>query len=422
MGVFALIDCNNFYASCERVFQPSLRSKPIVVLSNNDGCVVARSNEAKALGIPMGEPLFKIQDIVKQHDIKVFSSNYELYGDMSRRVMETLARFSQDMEIYSIDEAFLLLDGIGGSMEEYGKQIRKTVLQWTGIPVSVGIGHSKTLAKAANRIAKKHTTDGVFDMTDLRRHDALLQNIEVGDIWGIGRAYTRKLKAFGINNARQLRDAPDKWVKQQMTVSGLRLVHELRGIPCIQLEHSTLDKKGIMSSRSFGSRISELHEMKEAVASYTARAAGKLRRQKSVAGVLMVFMQTNFFNKNLPQYSNSLTLNLSQPTSHLPDLTKYAMYACDMIFREGFEYKRAGVFLSEMQQESTLSVNLFEDGESAKKKEDFMAIYDSVNLKHGKGSMQLAAAGVRKNWNMKREKKTPNYTTDKDSLLKVKSF
>ena len=277
--LFALADCNNFYASCERVFNPKLAGRPAIVLSNNDGCVVARSNEAKALGIAMGVPAFQIRHLIRKHDVQVFSSNYALYGDLSQRVMETLQQFSPEVEVYSIDEAFLNLSGFTNiNLTDYGRRIRATVKQWTGIPVSVGIAETKTLAKIANHVAKRtEGTDGVFDFTAWPDRDSVLARVLVEEVWGIGPNYARLLTQHGITTALGLRDADDHWIQKQMGVVGLRTVHELRGISCLPLEQCPPPKQGITCSRSFGRPVTTLAEMREAVAAYTARAAEKLR-------------------------------------------------------------------------------------------------------------------------------------------------
>src|SRR5215813_11351401 len=313
--LFALIDCNNFYVSCERVFQPALCSKPVVVLSNNDGCVIARSEEAKALGIPMGIPAFKLADLRQEHPIEVFSSNYTLYGDLSARVMTTLAQWAPAVEVYSIDEAFLDLTGIStDDLRIYGQTLRATIHQWTGIPVSIGIGPTKTLAKLANRLAKRSPqAQGVVILTSPLEIEATLAQTPIQDIWGIGPGYTRRLHAHEIRTAIQLRNMTDRWVRQELGIVGLRLVWELRGISCLPLEFCPPPKQSLMVSRSFGRPITTLIEMREAVATYMTRAAEKLRRHQVAAGVLTVFLMTNRFTDE-PQYSNSVTMPLPVAT------------------------------------------------------------------------------------------------------------
>jgi DNA polymerase V len=296
---FAIVDCNNFYVSCERVFNPKLVGKPVVVLSNNDGCVVARSNEAKALGIKMGVPVFQISRLMKTHNVQALSSNYALYADMSQRIMNTLSRFTPDVEIYSIDEAFLDLSQFKQyDLTDYGHKIRSTIKQWTGIPVSIGIAETKTLAKIANKIAKKSVkAEGVLNLTASPYLNRALEITDVGDVWGIGRSYSKFLNTYGIHNALQLLDADDKFIKKRMGITGIRLLNELRGIPCYALEQFPYPKKGISVSRTFKNSIESLDDLKEAVAAYASIGAEKLRKEHSVAGVIMVFLMTNRFKK-----------------------------------------------------------------------------------------------------------------------------
>ena len=348
--VYALVDCNNFYASCERVFRPDLRGKPIVVLSNNDGNIIARSKEAKALGIAMGEPYFKAKPLLKKYNVQVFSSNYTLYGDMSRRVMDVLQQVEPDLEIYSIDEAFISLPG-GKCFNRIrrGRYIRAVVQQYTGIPVSIGFASTKTLAKLANRIAKKESLHkGVFDLTDHDDIDKLLATIKVEDIWGIGRQHTKKLNTQKIVTARDLKYADDGWIRKHLTVTGLRTVWELRGIPCVSLDKAPAPKKGIITSKSFGRPVTSIKELSEAVTTYISRAAEKLRSQHSIASSVSVFIATNRFKPEKPQYSNSLMLSLPGPTSSTPILIRQALRCLRKIYKPGYEYKKAGVMLTEI--------------------------------------------------------------------------
>ncbi|MGC9326028.1 MAG: Y-family DNA polymerase, partial [Candidatus Hinthialibacter sp.] len=332
----ALVDCNNFYASCERVFQPQLEGKAVVVLSNNDGCIIARSNEAKALGIKMGDPFFKIEPFLRRAGVRYFSSNYSLYGDMSQRVMNVLAQFSPELEVYSIDEAFLNLTGVlrrseweTDALSGYGRRIQATVRQWTGIPVSVGIAETKTLAKIANRLAKRSKTlQGVFDLRKEPDRDAILEAVDVGDVWGIGSRYAHRLRQRGIANARQLRDADETWIQKEMAmgVVGMRLVLELRGVPCLPLDLSPGPKKGIACSRSFGNPVTLLSELRAATAAYVSRAAEKLRGQNSLCKTMSVYVMTNPF-KNEPQYYNSALIRFPTPTADTPEMIRYALKA-----------------------------------------------------------------------------------------------
>ena len=325
MAVYALVDCNNFYASCERVFAPDLIGRPVVVLSNNDGCVIARSDEAKAVGIPMGAPLHDYQDMMKKNGVAIFSSNYALYGDMSARVMRSLHHFTPDVEVYSIDEAFLGLSGFDqATLPDHMRRLRRAVRQWTGIPVSVGIAPTKTLSKLANRIAKKYTSDGVYMMMDPELMPRILGDIEIEDIWGISKRWGARLRQLGIGNALQLRQASPRQIRQALSVIGERIVHELNVHSCLTIEE-VQPKQSIMSSRSFGRMVSDLQSLEEAVASYTARAAEKLRRQSSRAGGIYIFIRTNRFRQSDPQYSNAVMIGFDDATSDTATLIRAAM-------------------------------------------------------------------------------------------------
>jgi len=420
-GVYALVDCNNFYASCERVFNPKLEGKPVVVLSNNDGCVVARSNEAKAYGIKIGTPIFQCEDLVKNQKVYLFSSNYALYGDMSRRVMDILTQFTPEIEIYSIDEAFLSLKGFHYlNLTEYAGHIKNTVKKWTGIPVSIGIGETKTLAKIAHKLSKrKPEYDGVFNIIDHPEIDQLLASIEVNDIWGIGGQYTKFLNKHNINNALQLRNARDKWVEKHLTSVGLRTVLELRGIPCIPLEETIPAKKGIMSSRSFGKPVEKLTELKEAVATYISIGAEKLRKQKSAASVVHVFLATDFF-KEEPKYFNFSTFRLPTATASTTDLIGYAHKSLEKIFRKGYQYKRAGVMLTGIVPENQIQYNLFEPKPLNRRRETLTKVIDKINLELGTDTIQYAAEGINKPWRMRQAKRTKRFTTKWDEIPLVK--
>ena len=414
--VFALVDCNNFYASCERVFNPKLHGKPVVVLSNNDGCVVARSNEAKALGIGMGVPEFQIRPLLKTHNVQVLSSNYALYGDMSQRVMETLEQFCPDLEVYSIDEAFLSLSGFTTrNLTEYGHTIRATVKRWTGIPVSIGIAETKALAKIANRVAKR-TPDigGVLDLLTCPDRDALLSRIVVEDVWGIGPSHARCLQQHGIMTALQLRQADDQFIRKQMGVVGLRLVMELRGVSCLELEQCPAPKQGITCSRAFGKSVTTLTEMEEAVSSYTARAAEKLRAEKLAVTTMTVFLKTNEF-KDTPQYSNGLTLTLPVATESTPELIRAALQGIRKIYRDGYVYKKAGVMFTGLVPASHIQTDLFDSQNRARSKK-LMAALDSVNDRFGSGTLHYASDGFTKPWRTQFHRRSPAYTTDWDAL------
>ena len=414
--IFALVDCNNFYASCERVFNPKLEGQPIVVLSNNDGCVVARSNEAKALGIAMGVPEFQIRPLLRAHHVHVFSSNYTLYGDLSQRVMETLEQFCPDLEVYSIDEAFLsLVDFERRNLTDYGRQIRQTVKQWTGIPVSVGIAETKTLAKIANRVAKQ-TPDmgGVCDLLTCPDREALLSRVAVEDVWGIGPNHAHMLTQHGITTAFQLRRVDDQWIRKRMGIVGLRLVMELRGVSCLDLEQCPAPKQSLTCSRAFGTLISTLGEMEEAVSVYTSRVAEKLRRERLAATVLTVCLTTNEFKEG-PQYSNALTLNLSVVTDTTSDLIKSALQGIRAIYRDGYLYKKAGVMLTGLVPVSQTQADLFDDRDRRKSKR-LMSALDAINDRWGADTLHYASSGISKPWKTQFHRRSPAYTTDWDAL------
>lgn len=410
--VFALVDCNNFYASCERLFNPKLASQPIVVLSNNDGCVVARSNEAKALGIAMGVPEFQIRPLLRAHHVHVFSSNYRLYGDLSQRVMETLEQFSPNVEISSIDEAFLSVSGFTSrNLTEYGRIVRTTVKRWTGIPVSVGIAETKTLAKIANRVAKRTAdTDGVFDLLACSDRDTLLGTVAVAEVWGIGPSYARLLTQHGITTALELRQADEHWIRKHMGVVGVRLVAELRGYSCFALEECPPPKQGITCSRSFGRSVCTLAEMEEAVSSYISRAAEKLRGEGLAATVLTVFLMTNAFT-NEPQYRNSVTCSLPVGTDTTSELIRAALRGLRTIYRDGYRYKKAGVMFTALVPASQVQPDLFDHQDRPRSKR-LMAALDAVNDRWGAGTLEYAASGLTKTWQTQCHRCSPAYTTN----------
>jgi DNA polymerase V len=411
-SLYFLVDCNNFYVSCERVFRPALWGKPVVVLSNNDGNVVALSNEVKEMGLPFGAPLFRVKELLRTHGVTMFSSNYTLYGDMSRRVMECLAGFAPEMEIYSIDEAFLAMGGIPGDPAACGRSIRDAVKQWTGIPVSIGIAPTKTLAKLASRIGKKYPAcGGVFELTDLARMDETLGAADAGDVWGVGTQYRELLHRNGIRTARQLRDAPDKWVRRNMTIMGLRTVWELRGVPCLPLDELPAPRKGIVSSRSFGRPVERPEELREAVAAYMSRAAEKLRAQRSVTGSITVFISTNRFRESDPQYSNGITCRLPVPSSYTPRLVDVACRLLDRIYRRGYRYKKAGVMLCEIMPEGDAQLDLFSRFHDTDRSRRLMRTVDRVNRDMGRHTLRFAAEGSAKPWRMRREFLSGRYTT-----------
>jgi DNA polymerase V len=410
--VYYLVDCNNFYVSCERVFNPALAGRPVVVLSNNDGNLVALSNEAKELGLPFGAPYFKVKDILLKHGAAVFSSNYTLYGDMSRRVMESLASIAPEMEIYSIDEAFVRLRSRNADPFEFGAALRERVVRWTGIPVTVGIAATKTLAKLASRLGKKDPScGGVSVLADDGRVKEALAACDAGDIWGVGRAYAEKLRKNGIRDALALREADDAWVRRNMTIVGLRTVYELRGVSCISLDELPPPKKAIVSSRSFGRPVEAVSELREAVAFYAARAAVKLRRQGSVAGSITLFISTNRFRENDPQYSKAVTWRLPEATSYTPRLIECAFKMLDSIYRPGFRYKKAGIMLYEIIPAADAQINLFCSFHDSEKTSRLMDTVDRLNSSMGRETLYFAAQGVSREWGMRRGMLSRCYTT-----------
>jgi len=417
----ALIDCNNFYASCERAFRPELRGRPVVVLSNNDGCVIARSNEAKALGIDMGAPYFKCRGLLEREGVTAFSSNYALYGDMSARVMRVLVRFCPGVEIYSIDEAFADLTGVPGGAGQFARRLRATVEAWTGIPVSVGIGSTKTLAKVANRFAKKQPRcRGVFDFGTSPDPDRVLRWTEIGDVWGIGPRHAKRLRAMGVNDALAFRALTRDWVKRKMTVTGLHTLLELRGWPCFDFAAGPAAKQTIVSSRSFGHPVTALDDMLEATAQYTTRAAEKLRKQDSVASNILVFLQTNSFKLGDPQYSNAHSIPLAVSTAHTPTLIRAALSGMERIYKEGYAYKKCGVMLSGLEPANGRWLNLLElPPDDRPDERPLMKAVDALNARWGRDTVSFAASGVEQGWRMKRNLRSPRYTTAWTELLTV---
>ena len=417
---FALVDCNQFYVSCERAFQPHLWGKPVGVLSNNDGCIVALSPELKALGVKRGAPAFKIKHLIDRYGIHLLSSNYALYGDMSARIMKILSNYAAELEVYSIDEAFLDFEGMQvDNWLDYGRQIRQQILQWLGMPVSVGIAPTKTLAKIANRVAKKFPGyGGVFDITDHSRFEDILKWVKVGDIWGVGYRYAAKLNEHGIMNAWDLSRVNQKWIQQQMTIVGLRTVKELNGISCIDMELDIMPKKQIISSRSFGHPVSELSELLEATADYCQVATLKLRNQRSLASGIMVYLTTNRF-RDEPQYANYASSRLVTPSAYTPDFIKAAGGLLRSIYRSGYKYKKAGIMISDIIAEKQAPLDFFEPVYIDDDRKVVMDCVDRLNNIWGQGTLAYAAAGINKGWQMKRELLSPNYTSNWQQLLCV---
>lgn len=411
------MDCNNFYVSCERVFQPSIRNLPVVVLSNNDGCIVARSNEAKYLGLPMGGAYFQNKDIIEKNKVVVFSSNYPLYGDMSCRVMRSLQMFVPDIEVFSIDEAFLRLDGfMHQNLFDMAVDIRSKIYQWTGIPTSFGIAPTKTLAKVANRVAK-NTHLGVFDIRNPDLQTRTLGNMQIEDVFGISYRWGKKLRKLGIQTALQLREADPKFIRRHITVVGERIVYELQGLSCLELEQ-VVPKKNIMCSRSFGTPLNELEHIEEALANYAANACKKMRKQRSRAQAAQVFIGTNPFKSHQPQYKNSHTFNFDIPTSNTGLIIKKSKEALRLIYRKGFEYRKCGILLIDLISENSVRDHLFIQN-NTEGEDLLMRIIDQINQSHGPNCIYHAAQGVEAKWRMQCNYRSNRYTTKWKELVEV---
>ncbi len=407
--LFALVDCNNFYASCERVFRPELRKKPIVILSNNDGCIIARSNEAKALGIVMGAPYFKHKDFIKKNNVFVFSSNYNLYGDMSKRVMDSLKLFCPDIEIYSIDEAFLRLDKMPiRNMQEFAKDMCAKITKWTAIPVSIGLGPTKTLAKLANLIAKNNPQfHGVFDISKQENLDEYLKNFKVGDIWGIGHNSAQKLNAINIFTIYDLKNAQQKFIKKVLGIVGEKIFLELNGVSCLELEEFAA-RKQIISSRSFGEKQTQFEPIAEAVANYVNNVCTKLRAQKSRAGGVCVYIRTNFYNVE-NSYSDSFSIGFEIPQSDTRIIGAKARECLEKIYRKGYRYHKAGVILFDISDENEAQDNLFA-AQDHTKNDRLMGLIDKINDSAKAETLFFASQGVKRNWQMKKDLRSPCYT------------
>jgi len=412
--MYALVDVNNFYVSCQRVFEPKLEGKPMVVLSNNDGCAVARSNEVKALGVAMAKPWHEMRQIAEQHGIIAYSSNYALYADMSNRVMSILRRFSPQQEIYSIDECFLGLDGILRDHTELGSEIRQTVQKWTGLPVCIGIAPSKTLAKFCNHLAKKYPRfAGVCEWAKLDQatQQRIMQKTGIDEIWGVGRKLLVKLNAEGIFTVADLMQVNPEMIRSRYSVVLQRTVMELCGQPCIDLEDAAPDKQQILCSRSFGQAIHTEHELAEAVSTYVARAAEKLRRQQSAANALAVFIRTNPHREKDPQYSKHVVMPLSQPSDDTLQLTKAALWVLKRIYRPGFAYAKAGVMLLDLQPNTGIQGHLFLQTADPTKRANLNEAMDKINRQWGRGTLRLASAGFNHGWKMRQNSVSPSWTT-----------
>lgn len=419
---FALVDVNNFYVSCERAFNPKLMNVPMVVLSNNDGCAVARSAEVKALGVKMGTPWFKMKELASQNGILAYSSNYTLYGDMSNRVATILRDFSPDIEVYSVDESFLRIETVAhiyGGAVAMGEQMRARIMQWTGLPVCVGCGPTKTLAKLANHLAKKNAVfNSVCDLHVLSRHERLqwMSQLPVAEVWGVGRRIAKRLEAIGIHTVLDLRNSSPRELRAHFGVVMERTCQELRGISCLELEDVAPPKQQIMSSRSFGAAVESIDELGEAVASYLARAAEKLRQQGSVAGAVHVFVQTNRFKENELQYNAGRLVPLSEPCDDTLVLTHAALLGLKAIFKPGYKYKKAGIMLTLLADKAARQSTLFDDPVARARSARLMAAVDAVNLQFGRDTLRSGASGMDQRWAMRSESRSPRYTTRWDEL------
>ena len=415
--VFALVDVNNFYVSCERVFNPKLEGLPMVVLSNNDGCAVARSAEAKALGVKMGEPWHKLKDLARQHGILAYSSNYTLYGDMSQRAVEVLSTFTPNLEVYSVDESFLQIESVlklYPSATEIGQQMQERMRQWLGLPVCVGIGPTKTLAKLANHMAKKmRQFNGVCDLHAIARPERLklMAEIDVGEVWGVGRRVAARLNEMGIYTVLDLRNFNQTAIRKHFNVVLERTCQELRGVPCLELEDVAPDKQQIMSSKSFGQPVTEVADLCEAVSAYVERAAQKLRGQKSLAGGLYVFLRTNPFDPKAAQYSANHHVSFGVPIDDTRLISDLAVQVIKHLFKPGFVYKKAGVMLTGLSEKSSYQHDLFADVAGQSKSAKLMKALDEINGRFGRDSLICASSGFDRRWAMKSGNRSPAYTT-----------
>lgn len=421
---YALVDCNSFYVSCERLFRPDLTSKPVVVLSNNDGCVVSRSEEAKDIGVGMGVPYFQIKELLKQHGGYAFSSNYEFYADMSNRVMTVLKDYSPELEIYSIDEAFLHLNYLQGTnYVQFADEIKLKVFKETGIPVSVGIAKTKTLAKAANELCKRNAIfAGSLSFIDLDQEqiNEYLKLLPVEEVWGVGRKSALKLYDMGIKTAYDLQNTSERTIKQIMTITGMRTTLELRGEPCYELESSVKQAQSVVVSRSFGHLVTNITEIKESLSTHIMNGTKRLRNKKLHAQYLTIFMHTNPHRKQDKQYFISKTISLNEPSNYHGDFISPALQACDELFKSGYLYKKAGVVFTGLTSIETTAQNLFTSNEiSFQKKNCISKVMDSINAKYGQNSLVVASMGLKQNWAMKREMKSNRYTTNWNELISI---
>ena len=418
--MFALVDCNNFYASCQRVFEPHLIGKPIVVLSNNDGCVIARSNEAKALGIPMGAPAFEFKKTFEENNVFVFSSNYALYGDMSSRVMNILSTYTPEIEVYSIDEAFLKFKGFElFDLNEYGIKMQRTVTKSTGIPISIGFAPTKALAKVANKVAKKfpERTKSVYVIDNEEKRIKALKWTKIEDVWGIGRKHAKRLQTKNVFTAYQFTQLPDEWVRKEMAVVGLRLKHELEGKSTLDLE-TPKNKKMIATTRSFEKSLSRFDDVSERIATFTASCSEKLRKQGSHCNMIMVFLQTNYHRQDQQQYSRNIVINTDFATNSTIELNHYAQIGLKAIFKEGFQYKKAGVIVMGLTPNNKIQLSLFNT--SNPKHQPLMSVIDKLNKSYGTNKIKFATQSLGRQWKMRQEKLSPSYTTKIKEIITIK--
>ncbi|MBT4701415.1 MAG: Y-family DNA polymerase [Rhodospirillaceae bacterium] len=419
MTIYGLVDCNNFYVSCERVFNPKLEGRPTIVLSSNDGCAIARSAEAKELGVKMAQPLFQIADLVKRHDIQVLSGNFHLYNDMSSRVAQVLADTAPSIQKYSIDECFLDITGMDEDLTEFGRMVQAKVVKWTGIPVGVGIAETKTLAKLANRIAKESKkSGGVVNLVDSPWRDKALEMTEVGEVWGIGKQFTKKLNRNGVQTALDLTNKPDVWIRREMSVGGLKTVRELRGEDCIGFENIPKPKQTTLVSRSFGHEVSDLDSLTNAITVFATTAAEDIRKSNLVSSTVSVFIETNRFS-NEPQYSPTRSVDLSPATNNTKHIVHAAVQGLKGIHRDGFEYKKAGVMLLDLVDADHSPLSLFDQLDP--KDDDLIKAFDQINRQQGPGSINFGNAGLPSKWRSNSAYQSPRYTTEWNGILVVKT-
>ena len=416
--MIALADCNNFYASCERVFNPALKDKPVVVLSNNDGCIIARSNEAKALGVRMGEPVFKARRIIEENNVNVFSTNFALYGDMSKRVMSLLDILSPEIEIYSIDEAFMDFSGIKNCFN-LGLKMRDTVAKHTGIPISIGIAKTKTLAKVANHFAKRYSKKGVYVLNRKKQTTDILKSIPVSKVWGIGSKYAKMLNSYGVESAYDFVMLNEDWVLNKMTIVGLKIQHELKGKPCISIDTNPLSKKNICTSRSFGVSVTQFRSLKESISAHAARCAEKLRLEKGCARYVSVILKTNPFSVSDEYYYGYKSTNFDVPTNDTFDIVNAAETLMKSIYKEGLVYKKSGVIVGDIIPQSRIQLNIFDIDQKRARRKNLNSAVDFINQAMGRSTIHIGSQGINRRWQLKQERLSPCYTTKWDDLLKI---